>query len=135
MCRMVPGHTEYHRSDQPAVAGSSDVHALLLAQLRRGALEHCVLALLGDEPRYGFDLVRSLSDHPGMETGEGTVYPLLTRLRKDGRVETTWQPSESGPPRRYYALTAAGRASLDQFEAAWTTFRTTVDAIMQGRSR
>ncbi|MFN8052583.1 MAG: PadR family transcriptional regulator [Acidimicrobiales bacterium] len=124
---MVPG-------DAQDRTGEDEVRAQLLAQLRRGALEYCVMAMLGDEPRYGFDLVRSLSERPGMETGEGTVYPLLTRLRKEGKVDTTWHPSESGPPRRYHTLTATGRASLDQFERAWSTFRDSVDSIMEGRA-
>ena len=124
---MVPG-------DASQLQGLDD-RSRLLAQLRRGALEYCVLALLSDEPRYGFDLVRSLSDHPGMETGEGTIYPLLTRLRKEGKVDTTWQPSDTGPPRRYYTITRAGSSSLDQFEQAWTTFRSTVDSIMKERAR
>ena len=127
MFHMVPGDA----SQQQGL----DDRSQLLAQLRRGALEYCVLALRGDEPRYGFDLVRSLSDHPGMETGEGTIYPLLTRLRKEGKVDTTWQPSDTGPPRRYYTITSAGSASLDQFEQAWGTFRSTVDSIMKGRAR
>jgi PadR family transcriptional regulator PadR len=105
----------------------------LLAQLRRGVLEYCVLALLGDEPRYAFDLVRSLSDHAGMATGEGTIYPLLSRLKREGKVEASWQPSDAGPPRRYYALTPVGAAALDEFEDAWNTMRDTVDQIMSER--
>ena len=94
------------------VAGKQDA---LLAQMRKGTLQYCVLALLADEERYGFDLVRSLAETDGMVTSEGTIYPLLSRLRRDGLVETTWRESTSGPPRRYYQLTAAGRAALDAF--------------------
>ena len=60
----------------------------VLSQLRRGALEYCVLALLVDEERYGFDIVRTLGSIDGMVTGEGTLYPLLSRLKKDGHVTT-----------------------------------------------
>ena len=84
----------------------------LLAQMRRGTLQYCVLALLADEERYGFDLVRSLAAVDGMVTSEGTIYPLLNRLRRDGLVESTWRESSSGPPRRYYRATRAGRAAL-----------------------
>ena len=56
----------------------------LLAQMRRGTLQYCVLALLASEERYGFDLVRGLADVDGMVTSEGTIYPLLSRLRRDG---------------------------------------------------
>jgi len=126
---MVLGATE----TGDARRSNDDTRALLLTQLRRGALEYCVMAMLGEEPRYGFDLVRSLSERPGMATGEGTVYPLLSRLRREGKVATTWQPSESGPPRRYYTLTSAGQEALDQFVDAWATFRETVDSIMEER--
>ena len=93
----------------------------LLAQMRRGTLQYCVLSLLADEERYGFDLVRGLSEVDGMVTSEGTIYPLLSRLRRDGLVESTWQESPSGPPRRYYRLTAAGRGALEGFRIACST--------------
>jgi len=56
----------------------------LITQMRRGTLEYCVLALLRDQPRYGFDLVRTLGEADGLVTSEGTIYPLLSRLRRDG---------------------------------------------------
>ena len=101
-----------------------------LTQLRRGVLEFCVLALLGQEEVYGFDLVRRLSDVDGLVTSEGTIYPLLSRLRRDGWVSTTWQESESGPPRRYYAITAAGRHALAGFSTEWQRFRDSVDTLL-----
>jgi PadR family transcriptional regulator PadR len=67
-------------------------------QLRRGTLEFCVLALLRDRERYGFELVRTLSDIDGMTISEGTIYPLLSRLRRNGLVTTTWHDSDAGPP-------------------------------------
>src|SRR5438552_14492385 len=97
--------------------------ALLLAQMRKGTLQYCVLALLADEERYGFDLVRALAETDGMVTSEGTIYPLLSRLRRDGLVETTWRESTAGPPRRYYRLTKAGLAALGGFIVGWGSFR------------
>jgi PadR family transcriptional regulator PadR len=108
--------------------------AELLSQLRRGALEYCVLALLGETERYGFDLVRTLGAVDGMVTGEGTLYPLLSRLKKDGRVTTTWRDSESGPPRKYYAITPAGRRALDDFSNEWRRFRDAVDHLLAVRN-
>ena len=102
----------------------------MLPQLRRGALEYCVMALMRDVPRYGFDLVRELSEAEGLLTSEGTIYPLLSRLRKEGLVTTSWQESESGPPRRYYALTTDGRAALDRFVQDWSRFRDGVDRVL-----
>src|SRR5882762_2154459 len=99
----------------------------LLAQMRKGTLQYCVLALLADEERYGFDLVRALAETDGMVTSEGTIYPLLSRLRRDGLVETSWQESTAGPPRRYYRLTAAGDAALAEFIREWGRFSDAVD--------
>ena len=104
----------------------------LLAQMRRGALEYCVLALLEGSERYGFELVQMLAGVDGMVTGEGTIYPLLSRLRRDGAVSTTWRESESGPPRRYYALTAQGKRSLAGFRSEWKRFRSAVDTLLEG---
>jgi PadR family transcriptional regulator PadR len=100
-----------------------------LAQLRRGVLEHCVLALLADGERYGYDLVAELAA-AGLVASEGTIYPLLSRLRKDELVATTWRESESGPPRRYYSLTPAGGQTLAGFREAWGTFSRSVDHIL-----
>jgi PadR family transcriptional regulator PadR len=109
-------------------------HALL-AQMRRGTLQYCVLALLASEERYGFDLVRGLAGVDGMVTSEGTIYPLLSRLRRDGLVETTWRESPTGPPRRYYRLTDAGRAALDGFGREWSRFRDAVDHFIERKAQ
>lgn len=103
----------------------------LLTQMRRGTLQYCVLALLDEEERYGFDLVRALADVDGMVTSEGTIYPLLSRLRRDGLVESSWQESPTGPPRRYYRLTEAGRAALEGFRREWSRFRDAVDEFVE----
>ena len=117
MRRMVPRQTEER----------------LLTQMRRGTLEYCVLAILRGGERYGFDLVKSLSEVDGMVTSEGTIYPLLTRLRKDGLVASTWKESTQGPPRRYYRITAKGERALDGFVNEWRRFRTAVDGLMEGK--
>ena len=100
--------------------------------MRRGTLQYCVLALLAREERYGFDLVRGLAEVDGMVTSEGTIYPLLGRLRRDGLVESTWQESPAGPPRRYYRLTEPGRAALQAFRGEWSRFRDAVDHFVEG---
>jgi PadR family transcriptional regulator PadR len=107
----------------------------LLTQMRRGTLQYCVLALLAKEERYGFDLVRALAEADGMVTSEGTIYPLLSRLRRDGLVESTWQESPSGPPRRYYRLTESGRAALEGFKREWDRFRDAVDHFVERKAR
>ena len=101
-----------------------------LSQLRRGVLEYCVLSLLSSTSLYAFDLVRRLSEADGMVISEGTIYPLLSRWRREGWVSTTWAESAEGPPRRYYALTPAGERALVAFTADWRRFRDAVDALL-----
>ena len=106
-----------------------------VSQLRKGALEYCVLALLRDGQRYGFELVRTLSETDGLLISEGTIYPLLSRLRRDELVSTSWQESEAGPPRRYYQLTDAGQRALADFSEEWARFRDAVDALVTPQRR
>lgn len=103
----------------------------MLSQLRRGVLEFCVLALLRSGERYSFDLVRALGDTDGLVTSEGTLYPLLGRLRRDGLVQSTWRESASGPPRRYYRITRDGDAALRAFVSQWARFRDSVDTLLE----
>lgn len=107
----------------------------LVSQLRKGVLEYCVLGLLENCPRYGFALVQELAQVDGMLTTEGTIYPLLSRLRREGLVETEWRESRSGPPRRYYRLTREGERALSEFRQEWAVFRQGVDAILEGGRR
>ncbi|HLJ02321.1 MAG TPA: PadR family transcriptional regulator [Solirubrobacteraceae bacterium] len=102
----------------------------LIPQLRRGVLEFCILALLRETERYGFEIVRRLTETDSLVTTEGTLYPLLSRLRREGLVDTTWRESPSGPPRRYYHLTASGHEALKAFIAEWERFRASVDTVL-----
>jgi PadR family transcriptional regulator PadR len=89
------------------------------------------MALLRDSEMYGFEVTRRLAQNGGLVTSEGTVYPLLSRLRREGYVETTWRESEAGPPRRYYRLTRSGLAALEGFAGEWRTFRAVVDELIE----
>jgi PadR family transcriptional regulator PadR len=102
-----------------------------LSQLRRGALEFCILGLLREAERYSYEIVHALGEFDGLVTSEGTLYPLLSRLRKDGVVATRWRESPAGPPRRYYRLTSSGRARLEAFTVEWARFRDSVDAVLR----
>jgi PadR family transcriptional regulator PadR len=101
-----------------------------ISQLRRGVLEFCVLTLLREGEQYSFDLVRALGDVEGLVTSEGTLYPLLGRLRREGWVQSTWRESSSGPPRRYYQITNTGEAALCAFATEWARFRDSVDSLL-----
>lgn len=102
-----------------------------LTELRRGVLEYCVLAVLCDDVSYAFDIVRTLSEGGELLTSEGTIYPLLSRLRRQQLVTTTWRESEAGPPRRYYQITETGRRALGGFAADWARFSHAVDALLE----
>ena len=106
-----------------------------LTELRRGVLEFCVLALIRDREEYAFAIVRALGNAGGLVTSEGTIYPLLSRLRRDGLVTTRWRESASGPPRRYYRITQEGRNALGAFVGDWERFRGAVDALLAGAGR
>jgi PadR family transcriptional regulator PadR len=100
------------------------------AQLRKGVLEYCVLALLEGREQYGFELVRTLGSVDGLVTSEGTIYPLLSRLKKEGHVTTEWRESDEGPPRKYYEITSHGKALLTAFRADWRQFSAAVDSLL-----
>jgi PadR family transcriptional regulator len=106
----------------------------LPTELTRGVVEHCVLALVSDGEAYAFDIVRTLGAR-GLVTSEGTIYPLLARLRRDGLVTTDWRESDAGPPRRYYRITKEGRRALDAFIADWAAVREAVDGLLPNTSK
>ena len=99
-------------------------------QLKKGALELCVLALLSQRDSYAYEIASRLSDAIGM--GEGTIYPLMRRLQNDGLVDTYLVESSAGPPRKYYRLTEAGRSSFTNQKAAWSSFSGAVQDILGG---
>lgn len=99
-------------------------------QLKKGALELCVLALLSQRDSYAYEIASRLSDSIGM--GEGTIYPLMRRLQNDGLVETYLVDSPSGPSRKYYRLTEAGKNSFSSQKAAWASFSGAVQGILGG---
>jgi PadR family transcriptional regulator, regulatory protein PadR len=101
-----------------------------LTELRRGVLGPCVLALLELRPRFGLELVRDLAAADGLLTSDGTVYPLLNRLRDAGLVTSEWHDDEGERARRYYSITEEGKQSLQAFRADWTHFAGTVGSVL-----
>jgi len=100
------------------------------AQLRKGGLELAVLAALWREPCYGLEILRVLGEQD-LQVTEGTVYPLLNRLKRDEVVSTEWVESRDGPPRKYYSLTAEGRRRLCRMATRWLEFNTSLSAILE----
>lgn len=96
-----------------------------LAPIRKGLLEFLVLKIVGAKSVYVPDILRALA---GTEfaTQEGTLYPLLSKLRREDLVQYEWKESDAGPPRKYYRLTDTGRAQLDALNAYWTLINRTI---------
>lgn len=101
-----------------------------VTELRRGVLGPCVLALLERRPRFGLQLVRDLGAVGGLLTSDGTVYPLLNRLRDAGLVTSEWRDDTGERARRYYSITPDGLRTLTGFRAEWARFSATVDAVL-----
>ena len=97
-------------------------------QLKKGALELCVLAMLARGESYAYEIASTLAGRVGM--GEGTIYPLMRRMQDDGLVDTRLIESSSGPPRKYYRLTSAGRTALATQKREWRTFTDAVNQLL-----
>lgn len=91
------------------IDAAEDVLENWTVQVRKGVLDLCILNALEDRERYGYELVKELTALPGFGVTEGTLYPLLSRLRVQGLVKTRLVESSEGPARKYYLLTPAGR--------------------------
>jgi PadR family transcriptional regulator, regulatory protein PadR len=99
-------------------------------QLKKGVLELCVLALLSQRDNYAYEIASLLGEAIGM--GEGSIYPLMRRMQNEGLVDTYLVESQSGPFRRYYRLTKAGRAALTAQRAEWRVFAKAVTDVIGG---
>src|SRR5262245_43016308 len=107
-------------------------------QLRKGSLELAVLAILWDGKLYGLEILRRLAEGSDLVVPEGTVYPLLSRLKADGWVASEWVEAEAGHPRKYYHLTPAGRRRALEMARGWSAFAARLDrivALLQGPSK
>lgn len=102
------------------------------SQMRKGMLEYCVLLLLSRQASYATDIIAQLKEAE-LIVVEGTLYPLLSRLKKDGLLSYQWQESTQGPPRKYYELTEDGRTALQELNSAWAQLARTVDLLKQNQ--
>lgn len=98
------------------------------AQMRKGVLEYCILAILSAEAAYASDIIEKMKSAKLLVV-EGTLYPLLTRLKNDGLLSYRWEESRSGPPRKYYALTPAGDSFLRELNLTWNELVDSVGKI------
>jgi PadR family transcriptional regulator PadR len=96
--------------------------------IRKGLLEFLILKIVAADKVYVADILKRLSD-TDFATQEGTLYPLLSKMRRDGLVDYEWQESDAGPPRKYYELTAKGRAQLAELNDYWKHLNTTITQL------
>ena len=98
------------------------------SQMRKGMLEYCVLLLLKHRPSYASDIIQQLKNAELLVV-EGTLYPLLTRLKNDGLLQYQWQESTQGPPRKYYALSKEGEQFLEGLDSSWMELSNTINYL------
>ena len=113
----------------------ADFLANWTTQMRKGLLELCVLATLKGNRMYGYDIVKRLAAVDGLVMGEGTIYPILSRFKKEGLVDTTLAESPEGPARKYYQLTARGQLLLTKMLTAWAEVRDGIEAVTLAEPR
>lgn len=102
----------------------------IVKQMRRGALEMCTLAIISEGEAYPSDIIEKLEESE-LIVVEGTLYPLLSRLKKSGLLDYVWRESNAGPPRKYYRLTDSGRQFLMDLIASWKTFDQSVNHVLK----
>ncbi|UOO37180.1 PadR family transcriptional regulator [Oscillospiraceae bacterium CM] len=100
------------------------------SQYKKGVLELCVLSLLYQKDCYGYDVSEYLSQH--IEIADGTVYPILRKLKSDGFVTTYLSEESGGPPRKYYSLTKTGRDEFLTQKAEWQAFAASIEKLVKG---
>lgn len=98
-------------------------------QFKKGVLELCVLVLLDEKDRYGYEMVDEISKN--ISISEGTIYPLLKRLKKEGFLTSYLKESPGGPPRKYYQITDIGKGKKDELVAEWNSFSAGVNNLLQ----
>jgi len=101
-------------------------------QFKKGVLEICVLSVLAHKDCYGYELVAEISKK--IDISEGTIYPLLHRLKDEGHVTTYLQESAGGPPRKYYRLTESGRKEEHEQKEEWMQFAASVNALLERKN-
>ncbi|UPA22940.1 PadR family transcriptional regulator [Candidatus Peribacteria bacterium] len=100
------------------------------AQMRKGTLEFCILLIINQSPGiYAPDILKKLGEID-MIVVEGTIYPLLSRLKRDGMLEYEWEESKSGPPRKLYTLTKDGKAGLKNLIAHWNSLSSSLSSLL-----
>ncbi len=109
---------------------SNDVLLIAQAQMRKGLLEFCILLTIAKGETYASDILKELKV-ADLLVVEGTLYPLLSRLKTEGLLAYTWQESAAGPPRKYYRLTEEGKDYLKQLKATWSNLSGSINSLIR----
>ncbi len=104
------------------------------AQMRKGVLELCILSIIAEKESYPSDIIKKLKESE-MIVVEGTLYPLLTRLKNAGLLSYRWEESTGGPPRKYYALTETGKLFLKELNTTWSTLLKAVNRVTSEKTK
>lgn len=102
-------------------------------QILKGILEGCLLAVISEEEVYGYEMTKKLEQYGFNMVSEGSIYPLLIRMKKEGLVDTVTKASDSGPKRKYYSLTEMGREELRNFIGQWEKISSSVNNLIEGK--
>ncbi len=108
--------------------GINETIEKIKSQMRKGTLEYCVLAVVNEEESYPTEIIQKLKDQ-NLIVIEGTLYPLLTRLKNAGYLKYRWQESQGGPPRKYFTITDTGKKVLAELDITWKEYSTAVNTI------
>lgn len=104
-------------------------------QLLKGVLDVCLLAVISEQAAYGYEMTKRLAERGLTTVAEGSIYPVLGRLERDGLVETFREASNGGPPRKYYRLSDRGREALARWIDEWQATRAAVDGVLNQTRR
>jgi len=109
------------------------VNETRISQFRKGVVELAILALLDAGELYGVEIVDTLGKDPALAISAGTVYPLLSRLKKGGLIDSVWRESPVGPPRKYYKLTKRGEKEFETMAAEWSGVVGSIQRLLEAK--
>jgi PadR family transcriptional regulator PadR len=99
-------------------------------QVKKGILDFIILLLLKESSKYGYELLEYIKQKTGYDMAEGTIYPLLNRLKDDGLIDSKWVEMETGMPRKYYSITAAGLSGLKNMKTFWISLVNNLEKLL-----
>lgn len=109
---------------------ASDNNDNIKSQMYKGYIEYCILMIIKSRTTYSLDIINALKE-AGLDIVEGTLYPLLTRMKNKNLLSYTWRESQAGPPRKYYKITPEDIASLEELENTWNLLSSALEKLKQ----